>query len=244
MANFNQRLTGGVQLAISPSQHTLDLHRERGFFLGAEQLALVNGIAAGAKPAPRPPKETFDVLFLGRVQTYKGPQVLIRAFRGLSNPALRLHIAGTGPDLEACRSLAEGDPRIRFHGFIGGDDLRDLMALADCAVLPSLWPENAPVSIQESFQAGPVMIASRIGGIPEMVRDGLNGLLVDPGDERAIARSIEKLQQSPELVSRLRAEAFRTARLYDMAFHTGNLTQAYRRLIATNRVSPLTRKAA
>jgi glycosyltransferase involved in cell wall biosynthesis len=88
------------------------------------------------------------------------------------------------------------------------------------------------------------VIASAIGGIPEMVRDGVNGLLVEPGDEGAIARSIEKLQLSPELVSRLRAEAFRTAKLYDMAFHTAHLTQAYRRLIATNRVSPLTRKAA
>ena len=77
-----------------------------------------------------------------------------------------------------------------------------------------------------------------------MVRDGVNGLLVDPGDEGAIARAIETLQRNPGLASRLRAEAGKTARLYDMAFHTAQLTGAYRRLIATNRVSPLTRKAA
>ncbi len=244
MAAVNRRLTGDVQLAISPSEFTLDVHRRRGFFAGARQITLANGIPSAGPAAPRPAKETFDVLFLGRVQGYKGPDVLIRAFRQLTHPGLRLHIAGTGPDLGACRALAAGDHRIQFTGFVTGDALRALMALADCAVLPSRWPENAPVSIQEAFQAGPVVIASRIGGIPEMVSDSVNGLLVEPGNEAAIAGAIERLRQSPALAARLRAEAGRTARLYDMAFHTAHLADAYGRLIATNRVGPFKQAAA
>ncbi len=244
MTAINRPLTNRVGLVVSPSQYVLEAHRRRGFFAGAEQAVLVNGIASGVAASARPPKETFDVLFLGRVQSYKGPEVLIRAFRRLSEPTLRLHIAGTGPSLAACQALAAGDPRIRFHGFVRNDALRALMDLADCAVLPSLWPENAPVSIQEAFQAGPVVIASRIGGIPEMVRDGVNGLLVQPGDELGIGAAIERLRQSPELTSRLRVEAARTARLYVMAFHTGHLTEAYGRLISADRIAPLMRKAA
>jgi len=247
MSSFNRRLTTGVQLVISPSQYVLDLHRERGFFRHAQTAALPYGLPSSVPIAGRAvagTKKTFDVLFLGRVQGHKGTDVLVRAFRALSEPSLRLHIAGAGPMMAECRQLAEGDPRISFHGFVSGDARQALLDGADCLVLPSRWPDNYPLSIQEAFQSGPAVIASRIGGIPEMVRDGINGLLVEPGNEAAIGEAIERLRQNPDLQSRLRAEARKTARLYDMAFHAANLTGAYRRLIATNRVSPLTRKAA
>jgi glycosyltransferase involved in cell wall biosynthesis len=114
----------------------------------------------------------------------------------------------------------------------------------DCLVLPSVWPDNYPVSIQEAFQSGPVVIASRIGGIPEMVRDGVNGLLVEPGDEPGIARAIEQLRSSPELTARLRASALETARVYDMDFHVARLTEAYQRLLTTSRLGGLQQRAA
>jgi glycosyltransferase involved in cell wall biosynthesis len=244
MTSVNRRITDGVGLAISPSHFVLEAHQRLGFFQKAEQRVLVNGITAAPPAAARAPKATFEVLYLGRVQSYKGPEMLIRAFRRLADPALRLHIAGTGPSVGACAALAGGDARIRFHGFVKGDALRTLMETADCQVLPSLWPENAPVSIQEAFASGPVVIASRIGGIPEMVRDGINGLLVEPGDEVALANAIARLRASPDLVTRLRQEALKTARLYDMAFHKRQLVDAYRSLIATDRMKPFERKAA
>jgi glycosyltransferase involved in cell wall biosynthesis len=111
-------------------------------------------------------------------------------------------------------------------------------------VLPSLWPENSPVTIQEAFQFGPVVIASRIGGIPEMVREGVNGLLVEPGDEGAVAAAIERLRTLPQLAATLRASAMETARLYDMRFHVAHLLEAYQRLLVSDRVRPFDRRAA
>lgn len=195
-------------------------------------------------PARSATKATFEILFLGRVQGHNGTTLLVRAFRRLTDPTLRLHIAGTGPALAECRTLSAGDPRITLHGFVTGEARRRLLDTADCLVLPSVWADNYPVSIQEAFQSGPVVIASRIGGIPEVVRDGLNGLLVEPGNEARLADAIERLRQSPDLVTRLRAEAGKTVRLYDMAFHTSQLADAYRSLIATNRVKPFEKKAA
>jgi len=183
-------------------------------------------------------------LFLGRVQSHKGIEVLIRAFRRLEDPSLRLHVAGAGPSLDASKALAADDDRIRFYGFVSGETRRALIENADALVLPSLWPDNYPVSIQEAFQAGPVVIASRVGGIPEMVRDGVNGLLVEPGDEPGIAAAIERLRQSPELAARLRASALETARLYDMRFHTAQLTAAYRQLLNASRAGDFDRRAA
>jgi len=252
LSNLNRRLVKRAGLVISPSRYLLDQHLQRGFFRQAMQQILPNGIEGNPPPQPSPSgrtqggslKPTFDILYMGRVHSSDGPDFLIRAFRRLADPSLRLHIAGAGPALEFCRSLANGDPRIRLYGFVEGAERIRLLSTADCVVLPSLWPENAPVTIQEAFQFGPVVIASRIGGIPEMVRDGVNGLLVEPGDEAGIGAAIERLRSSPELAASLRASASETARLYDMRFHVAHLVDAYQRLLATDRVGPFDQRAA
>jgi hypothetical protein len=116
-------------------------------------------------------------------------------------------------------------------------------AVKDPYVFRSDWPEPFPVRIQEAFASGAVVIASRVGGIPEMIRDGVNGLLVEPGDETTIAAAIERLRQSPELAARLRASALETARLYDMRFHIAQLTAAHRQLLNASRAGGLRRAA-
>jgi glycosyltransferase involved in cell wall biosynthesis len=267
LADLSRWLVNSVGLVISPSHYVLDEHLRRGFFRRATQQILPYGLEA-VNPPPRPSpargegdsrtpsptrgegdstrgqKGTFDILYMGRVQFYKGTEVLIRAFRRTTDPTLRLHVAGTGPSVDSCKALALGDDRIRFYGFVSGELRRSLMENADCMVLPSLWPDNYPVSIQEAFQSGPVVVASRIGGIPEMVRDGVNGLLVEPGDVTGIAGAIGRLRSSPELVAKLRASAFETARLYDMRFHVAHLVEAYQRLLVTDRLRPFDRRAA
>ena len=247
MTNFNRRLTGSVDLAISPSRYVMDEHLRRGFFPRASGQLLPYGLApapASRRAASQKAKSTFDVLFLGRVQGHKGIDVLIRAFLRLQDPALRLHVAGTGPLLESCKALAAGDPRIRFYGFVSGEMPRTLLAKADCMVAPSVWLENYPVSIQEALDAGPVVVASRVGGVPEMIRDGVNGLLVEPGNESALASAIERLRQSPELVSRLRAAASASAALYDMDDHVRRLEDVYRPLVKPSRLDDRESQAA
>jgi glycosyltransferase involved in cell wall biosynthesis len=252
LSALNRRLTGSVGLALSPSRYALERHQAQGFFRHADGQVIPNGIEPHVQsPSPLAgegrggaSKGTFDILYLGRVQSHKGPEILIRAFRRLTDPTLRLHVAGAGPAVERCRSLAAGDARIRLYGFVDGEERSRLLSTADCVVLPSLWPENFPVTIQEAFQFGPVVIASRIGGIPEMVRDGVNGLLVEAGDEAGIAAAIERLRSSPELAAKLRASAQETARLYDMRFHVTHLVDAYQRLLVNDRVRPFDRRAA
>lgn len=244
MGAVNRRLTRSVGLVISPSRYVLEAHLRRNFFGDAIRQVLPYGVETAPQPKSRVGKETFDALFMGRVQVHKGIEVLIRAFRRLGDPTVRLHVAGMGPSLDGSRALAAGDERIRFCGFVQGEARRSLLESADCSVLPSLWPDNYPISIQEAFQYGPVVIASNVGGIPEMVRDGINGLLVEPGNEIALAGAIERLRHSPDLVTSLRAAALETVRQYDMASHTAQLTGGYRDLLAAHRAGPITSQAA
>jgi glycosyltransferase involved in cell wall biosynthesis len=129
-----------------------------------------------------------------------------------------------------------------------GIDASDLPSASEQPPSPlvfrSNWPEPFPVAIQEAFRSGNIVIASRVGGIPEMIRDRVNGLLVEPGDEAGIGAAVERLQKSPELVERIRASALETARLYDMRFHIARLTGAYRQLRTAERVGDLDRPAA
>ena len=256
LAAVNRYVARFLRLAISPSHYVLDEHTRRGFFRHAIHQILPYGLESALTSSPLPSfpspsgggqggglKKTFDVLFMGRVQSHKGIEVLIHAFRRTTDAGLRLHVAGTGPCVEACKTLAASDDRIRFYGFVSGEMRRSLLENADCMVLPSLWPDNYPVSIQEAFASGPVVIASMVGGIPEMVHDGVNGLLVQPGDEAGIVSAIERLRQSPELAARLRASAKETARLYDMRFHTDRLIDAYRQLLTSSRSGDLDRAA-
>jgi glycosyltransferase involved in cell wall biosynthesis len=246
---LNRALVNRVGLVISPSHYVLDQHLQRGFFRLATQQILPYGLdlhpsLLAAEGRGGGSKATFDILYLRRVERHKGIEVLVRTFRGLSDSALRLHIAGTGPALDACRTLAGGDDRIHFYGFVVGERRRSLVENADCMVVPSIWPDNYPVSIQEAFLSGPVVIASRIGGIPEMIRDGVNGLLVEPGSEAGLTAAIERLRTTPELATKLRTAAAETARLYDMRFHIAHLTDAYRRLLVTDRLRPFDQNAA
>ena len=251
--NFNRGLVNRVGLVISPSHYVLDQHLQRGFFRQATQEILPYGFQGNPPPQPSPTragdlasvrKATFDVLFVGPVQSQTGIEVLVRAFRALPDPSLRLHVAGTGPSFDACKALAHADDRIRLYGPVGNELRRALIGNADCMVVPSLWPDNYPVSIHEAFESGAVVIASRIGGIPEMVSDGVNGLLVEPGDESGIAAAIQRLRLSPELLAKLRASALDTARLYDMRFHVARVIDAYQRLLVTDRVRPFDQRAA
>ena len=127
---------------------------------------------------------------------------------------------------------------------MSGQARRARLEYTECVILPFLRPDRFLVTIQEAFQLGAVVIAARVGAVAEMVRDGVNGILVEPGDHAAIDAAIRRLQQSPELAARLRAAAVETVRLYDMRFHIDRLSDAYQQLVAASRAGDLDRPAA
>ncbi len=143
------------------------------------------------------------LLYAGRLSPEKGVDVLIRAMVGL--PECRLVIAGDGPqrrELEAlARSAAPG--RVAFLGRRTTSEV--LRALRACrfVVAPSVWYENCPYAVLEAFAARKPVIASRIGGIPELVEEGATGRLFPPGDPGALAEEIRRLWHDRDETRRL-----------------------------------------
>jgi glycosyltransferase involved in cell wall biosynthesis len=184
--------------------------------------------------AGRPEKDYF--CYIGRLSYEKGVDVLIRAAAKL--PAGRLLVVGDGPEADALKALALelGAGRIEFAGRRSGDEVGRILAESQFAVLPSRWYENLPYAVMEAFASSRAVVASRIGGIPEMVEDGVSGLLVPPGDEDALGAALARMLGD----ARLRAEMGRRGReraerLWGREAHYERIEGIYRDVIAKKR---------
>lgn len=126
--------------------------------------------------------ETGDyALFLGRLSREKGVITLLQALQVLTAP-IRLVIAGDGPDRQALQNMAsEHALPVTFTGYLQGGELERTISGSRVVILPSECYENAPLSVLEAFSYGKPVIGARIGGIPEMIEDGINGYLFEPG---------------------------------------------------------------
>ena len=151
-------------------------------------LARASGVAGDVTD-----RESPYLLFFGRLSAEKGVDVLLRAFDAAA-PSLprdmRLIVVGDGPNAAEFRELAASlgsAPRIEFAGYQTGDALQTYVERASLAIASSRWRENMPYSIVEAFAAGTPVVGTRIGGIPELVADGVTGFACEPGDVATMA---------------------------------------------------------
>ena len=143
------------------------------------------------------------VLFFGRLSSEKGVGTLIEA---AGKSRCRLVILGTGPQEAELKALAAGMDNVEFKGFQTGKALTDYVKNARCVVLPSEWYENGPYSAMEAMALGKPLIVSNMGGLPELVEDGVNGYIYEKTAEN-LAGCIRKLQQLSEEEYRAMSEA-------------------------------------
>ncbi len=174
------------------------LHRMRGLPLSKARI-VYNGLEQ-KKAAGKPGGNELVIGCVARMDRAKGVLHLFKAFADLAPryPSLRLMLVGEGPALaelaQRTRQLGLQD-RVRLTGYFEGDP-DELLASFDLYVFPSLH-EGFPYSILEAMRAGCPIIATAVGGIPEAILDGKDGLLVRPGDSEALKTAIERLIKDP-----------------------------------------------
>lgn len=180
---------------------------------GAEPSFRARGPEDGRTSALLAPLARGDaplVVTVARHESRKGLDVLLRALARLAARGVRFRacLAGPGPLLEAHRRLAErlglGSSTL-VAGLV--DDAFDLLCRADVFVLPSRREQSGSLAVVEAMQAGKAIVASACDGIPEDVTDGVNGVLVPPGDASALAAALAALLVDPARRSRLGAGA-------------------------------------
>jgi glycosyltransferase involved in cell wall biosynthesis len=215
-----------VDLFISPSQFLRQKHIAEG--ISADRIIHIPNFVVGESFQPCFEHEDY-FLFAGRLTPFKGTNTLLEALARL-RPSVPLLIAGDGPNREQLENQARDlDLQgVRFLGHQSGSTLRNLIARAIFVVVPSEWYENCPYAVLEAFALGTPVIATDIGGIPELVEDGLTGLLVPPQDPDALADGLgQMLENSATLPVMGRAARQRIDRTYDEKRHLEALSQAY-----------------
>lgn len=174
------------------------------------------------------PDEALVMVHVGRFTLQKNHEMLIRAFAKLRLPASAcLLLVGEG-ELQAqteqlVRELGVAD-RVRFLGVRA--DIPELLNASDIFVLPSRWEGN-PMSVMEAMAAGLPVVATAVGGVPELVQDGTTGLLVPNEDTEALAQALQRLVDNPDLRATMGNHARRVAQ---KRFDARVMTRAYEAL--------------
>lgn len=187
-------LERGIRLAVSPSRFLAGKLAE--FGVEGERVRVVpNGVDLNELPATASAGSGF--LFAGRLSLEKGVAHLLDAVgraRGV-----HLSIAGEGPLEDSLRRRAQevAPGRVEFLGALSREQVLQRMRASRALVLPSVCYENAPMSALEALGSGVPVIGTSLGGIPELVRHGLTGIVVEPADPAVLADALETLEQDP-----------------------------------------------
>lgn len=146
----------------------------------------------------------------------KAPHLLLEALRRLPPGTATVDLFGTPADYhgdDSYRTVLEpllASPGVHLHGPQPHDRVAAVLKSLDALVVPSVWPETSPLVIREAFLAGRPVVASNIGGIPELIDHERNGLLFEPGDVEGLAHALQRLAGEPGLLDRLKAGAAAT----------------------------------
>lgn len=153
-----------------------------------------NFVDAAACEPRYAPGDAF--LYFGRLAPEKGLATLVRAAALAAVPVV---LAGTGPEAAQLERLAQAcGARVRFTGHLAGAALQSMIREARAVVLPSEWYENAPLSVLEAYAHGKAVLGARIGGIPELIRDGETGTTFTSGDVDELAARLREYAALPD----------------------------------------------
>jgi glycosyltransferase involved in cell wall biosynthesis len=220
--DFLSQIREDIDVYISPSKFMKEVSLT--FGLSSDKIR-VCGYGFAARNFTVISKESQGRLcfgFIGNLMPAKGPHVLIKSFNRIKSPRAELKVYGSTASYKGSlldygrnlRSLAKNE-NIKFMGEFSNERVQEIMKGIDVLVVPSIWGENSPLVIQEAFLSGIPVIASRIGGIRELIDDGANGLLFNPNDDNDLLDKMSYLINNPDVVERLKTRIPRVKTIED-----------------------------
>lgn len=203
--------------------------------LAAEKIVVMpNPVKIPLQPQGKKQSNTVNFLFLGRIGQRKGAFELIEAFASL-NEQIRsiatLTLAGDG-DVKQARNLVKKfgiTDKITVHDWVNSWERDALLASSDVFVLPS-YNEGLPMAIIEAMSFGRAVITTPVGGIPELISHGNNGLLVTPGNIKQLTSAMQSLIEDRELRDSLAVEARKSVAPLDIKQYCLSLMSVYHEL--------------
>jgi len=170
------------------------------------------------------------LLYFGGLSEEKGINILIKAAAKLNQKTI---LAGEGRSESELKNLAQKlKAPVEFCGYKSGEELKNLILRARAIVIPSIWPENMPLSLLESLSLGKIVIASNIGGIPEIIKDGINGFLFEAGNQESLQEKMKKVLTLSEAErEKIKQEAKLSVDKFNSKNNFASIIKIYRSLI-------------
>lgn len=191
--SITRRTFGSPDLVISPSKFLLDYHISRNFFKDSKTMVLPNPTPEFGGVARKETSGPLKLLSLASLEEHKGLVWLIEVLRKIEAP-FELTIAGKGSLDARVKNLSVIDKRFKFFGPFSKDEEVELLSCSDCLIVSSLCYENSPTVIYEALSCGVPVVASNIGGIPELIEEGENGYLFEPGNGADLLKKLQKIE--------------------------------------------------
>jgi phosphatidylinositol alpha-mannosyltransferase len=201
-------------------------------YVDGEYVLLFNGVELErfrtATPAAHPAGHT--IFFCGRHEERKGLDVLLRALGELPTD-VTCWVASDGPDTSRLRSEFAGDPRVVWLGRLSDEAKMAHLAAADVFCAPSLHGESFGVVLLEAMAAGTPVVATALDGYRNVATDGVDALLVPPGDHHALAAALRRVLTDPGLSARLAAAGATRADAFSMVELARRYVELYRSVV-------------
>ncbi|HRF11525.1 MAG: glycosyltransferase family 4 protein [Candidatus Accumulibacter phosphatis] len=233
------RMLAKVSLRVTPSAFLQRVFSRYG--LTAEVIPNIIDLSRFAPVPQRSFGDAPHLVVTRNLEPWYDMPTAIRAFARIlpTFPRARLTVAGSGPELFRLQALVAElglQERVRFSGRIENSDIPALYATADCLLNPSTV-DNMPISILEAFASGVPVVSTCAGGIPDMIEQGVSGLLVPIGDHEAMARELLRVLQDASLAAGLRQAGLRQAERFAWTRVRAQWLDTYRRVAGERRES-------
>jgi glycosyltransferase involved in cell wall biosynthesis len=197
-----------VDLVISPSKFLIEKMNSYGFH-HSNFMHLPYGLQNVLLEVPQKQRKPgcLRVGYLGRISPEKGIDVLIKSLKLIPTPDISLNIYGHIDEIESyhryLHNLVKDDPRVQFCGQYNQSELPEILHNLDVTVVPSRWYENRPGTILEAFAHNTPVVASRLGGMIELIQHNVNGLLFTVNDAEDLSRQLRRLISETDLLPHL-----------------------------------------
>lgn len=229
-----------TDVVIFPSQFISRIFTEKGFFKKSKKAILpypvqLNNIKS-YKTNTDTDNQSLNILYVGSLTRHKGIQILIKAVKLIKKDSIKLTIIGSGIYKNKLENLAGTDKRITFYGKVRNEYIESCYNKSDVLVVPSVWNEVFGIVVLEAFRAGVPVIASRIGGITEIVKNKYNGFLFESGNISQLKQILENILENPKILVELGNNAKNCVKQYEISEHIKRLLLNYEEAIRLNKM--------
>jgi len=227
---FLKRQLDLLKYRISPSHYLIKRYEKEGF-------SGLSYLPHGFPPVPKAdlkPSKKLRIGYMGNINYSKGLSIVMdELYTLLLEGKVKLIIYGQPYDLEYFNNIKRKIKQLpsdaaQFYGRYKNtsEELRTILSSFDVLIFPSVWEENSPIVVREAFVSGKPVIASYLGGVPEIVINEVNGLLFDPFNKGDLENKMKRLLNEPELLTRLVKGAHNTG-VDSIEEHAGKLKRLY-----------------